>query len=798
MANRKFPVRVFLFCTALTCVISGYVIECYSMNSFPHDRRIHGNMSHDFEYARPDIECVCIQLIKTEVNKTMKSSQVFIIYQYTSVFIRRRTPGISFISRTGKTKPKPDQKLRTSINITIAGQSKQNLNSLNLIHGNHSKCNVTDHSRISVSNSASQVMCNGSTCRILDLTVDSKLFIVLCYAVIRMVLAISMRVLRNCNQAETKDAKDNTNNSGYRWKSLRYYLEHECPSIFDRHRKCKNDNSLFKDSYYKDMLRETLDISALSKIPPQTMIVAPVSQLNDYFESMTQPHSSYINVSLNVEILRLESFQTFPRSVPVSTIRLAENGFFYTGDSDEVECFHCHARYSGWRKGDNPFDVHKKISPNCDLMTGRATNNTPLLSNANSKINKDVTVSEDIHEQQEKQNINTKTRERLSRYDASSIQRNRPISSGSQQCSNTYNTITENEFRSNESERGIENERVSHINTCDREANICRYELDSLPTAETFEHETGHLKRDQYSHGTSGEKRPYMDYKNGHNKWQTKYSGKLHLKPLAQVGKRMTYPAYAIPTIRLSSFKGWSSTSGLTPKLLADAGFLYAGYGDLVRCFCCGGGLRNWLPGDDPWIEHARWFPDCVYLRESKGDDFIELVHEEVKLPQGIYQKPVTGATDTSPEYVTRFHALDKASAKTEDDPFSQRVKEMGFPAEDISAAITSLRKLGKPVDVYTIVNKILGTENSFPRDGFDEVDTFQTRQTAQRTAGKTEDKEALLRNTNGTCKICLEKDACVVFLPCHHVTCCGVCSSVLLKCTVCRQAIKGRVKMSF
>lgn len=34
-----------------------------------------------------------------------------------------------------------------------------------------------------------------------------------------------------------------------------------------------------------------------------------------------------------------------------------------------------------------------------------------------------------------------------------------------------------------------------------------------------------------------------------------------------------------------------------------------AGHGDNVKCFYCDGGLRNWEPGDDPWQEHAKWFP---------------------------------------------------------------------------------------------------------------------------------------------------------------------------------------------
>ena len=51
-----------------------------------------------------------------------------------------------------------------------------------------------------------------------------------------------------------------------------------------------------------------------------------------------------------------------------------------------------------------------------------------------------------------------------------------------------------------------------------------------------------------------------------------------------------------------------------------------AGYSDCCRCFYCGGGLKNWEPDDDPWVEHARWFKDCPYLLTSKGKGFIEAV----------------------------------------------------------------------------------------------------------------------------------------------------------------------------
>ena len=55
------------------------------------------------------------------------------------------------------------------------------------------------------------------------------------------------------------------------------------------------------------------------------------------------------------------------------------------------------------------------------------------------------------------------------------------------------------------------------------------------------------------------------------------------------------------------------------------------GHGDNVKCFFCDGGLRNWEPNDDPWREHARWFKNCDYVRQSKGQPYIEAVTRESK-----------------------------------------------------------------------------------------------------------------------------------------------------------------------
>jgi len=86
---------------------------------------------------------------------------------------------------------------------------------------------------------------------------------------------------------------------------------------------------------------------------------------------------------------------------------------------------------------------------------------------------------------------------------------------------------------------------------------------------------------------------------------------------------------YITKETRRKSFKEWPKTVKVNPDLLAEAGFFYLSLSDHVRCFHCGQGLRNWLPGDDPWVEHARWYPDCHYVHLSKGKDFIDLVHSQ-------------------------------------------------------------------------------------------------------------------------------------------------------------------------
>ena len=66
---------------------------------------------------------------------------------------------------------------------------------------------------------------------------------------------------------------------------------------------------------------------------------------------------------------------------------------------------------------------------------------------------------------------------------------------------------------------------------------------------------------------------------------------------------------------RLETFKPTPTVRWPRERLRAginevtNAGFFYLGERDRVKCWYCNGGLQNWDYEDDPWTEHAKWFP---------------------------------------------------------------------------------------------------------------------------------------------------------------------------------------------
>uniref|UniRef100_A0A3B3ZPF6 RING-type domain-containing protein n=1 Tax=Periophthalmus magnuspinnatus TaxID=409849 RepID=A0A3B3ZPF6_9GOBI len=155
-------------------------------------------------------------------------------------------------------------------------------------------------------------------------------------------------------------------------------------------------------------------------------------------------------------------------------------------------------------------------------------------------------------------------------------------------------------------------------------------------------------------------------------------------------------PAMAQSEERLLTFVNWPSRIPVRPDQLANAGFYYVGRNDDVKCFCCDGGLRCWESGDDPWVEHAKWFPRCEYLLQEKGQDFVHQI--QARFP---------------------------------------RLGSLDLPMEE------QLRRLQE----------------------------------------------------ERTCKVCMDKEVNIVFIPCGHLVVCKECAPSLRKCPICRGLVKGTVR---
>uniref|UniRef100_A0A3Q2NRM9 RING-type E3 ubiquitin transferase n=1 Tax=Fundulus heteroclitus TaxID=8078 RepID=A0A3Q2NRM9_FUNHE len=160
------------------------------------------------------------------------------------------------------------------------------------------------------------------------------------------------------------------------------------------------------------------------------------------------------------------------------------------------------------------------------------------------------------------------------------------------------------------------------------------------------------------------------------------------------------YPEMEAEDSRLATFHNWPSEALVQPDVLAQAGFFYTGHGDNVKCFFCDGGLRNWEPGDDPWQEHAKWFPREVRMHVKSY--YTELAKQFVPVLFGFYFPP---AKDQSPEEL--------------------------------------LRQLQE----------------------------------------------------ERTCKVCMDKLVSIVFIPCGHLVVCGDCAASLRHCPICRAVIRGSVR---
>ncbi|XP_032688139.1 baculoviral IAP repeat-containing protein 7 isoform X2 [Odontomachus brunneus] len=96
---------------------------------------------------------------------------------------------------------------------------------------------------------------------------------------------------------------------------------------------------------------------------------------------------------MNVEENRLKTFDEWPTNAAVDAARIAKAGFYYTGYGLEVQCFLCGTTVSDWNYGDQAMARHRQAQPACPFVLNAAdTCNIPLVP-ASAGISTELAVT---------------------------------------------------------------------------------------------------------------------------------------------------------------------------------------------------------------------------------------------------------------------------------------------------------------------------------------------------------------------------------------------------------------------
>ena len=82
--------------------------------------------------------------------------------------------------------------------------------------------------------------------------------------------------------------------------------------------------------------------------------------------------------------LRKKTFSDWPKTSPVSPEKLCDNGFYYMGSKDKVQCAFCSIVLSGFSEKDDIHQQHASHSGQCELVQNKKnTEKKAFDSNAN-------------------------------------------------------------------------------------------------------------------------------------------------------------------------------------------------------------------------------------------------------------------------------------------------------------------------------------------------------------------------------------------------------------------------------
>lgn len=547
----------------------------------------------------------------------------------------------------------------------------------------------------------------------------------------------------------------------------------------------------------------------------QTIQVYPVQQysLEQAFKFIGKEGSTATTdpeVCFSNYLMRLSSYRRFQNKQAPSAIKLSKAGFYATGNNDETACFHCGCRYSHWCENEDPIRIHTEISPECEFILELSTSEKCREERQHHITNgrvcsedPDTTTRPQIlgnsmivfgNEQQRYRGCYPDFVEERTHHVDISL------------ANSTEDEHKKHMFYEQNGHQQLSIQETERRNIRSLSNNFETISIDNIPSNVPVS------VPEKSSPAALSSRKPGYEFTivNGNCDLEVKENdsvpnGAIHQHELKKYltenreeFARPSFPKYTSLLVRMSSFAKWPTHRTQTPKQMADAGFFYKGYSDVVVCFWCGVTICDWEDEDEPCMEHIKWQPNCPFTLQTKGKDFVNLVLEEPKWP--------IQENKSIEDYNVAEQTLPRNSNETMTYP---KLKEMGFTEQQISDAVhTITRNRGdrNPTE-DDILEQLLGMETAGQARANDttprtvnplptNVPAVSTTKYNYPVAVNNPDDEAHLRRVERLiCKICMSEEVKVTFLPCGHLICCMDCSAMVSKCPVCREQITNRVK---
>ncbi|KAM6953277.1 E3 ubiquitin-protein ligase XIAP isoform 2-T2 [Aplochiton taeniatus] len=438
---------------------------------------------------------------------------------------------------------------------------------------------------------------------------------------------------------------------------------------------------------------------------------------------------------------RLDSFRGSPLAQQVSAERLARAGFYFTGQADRVRCFSCKKTVENWCGGDTPVERHKEVSPSCKFLscTHRATFPGHLMGDT-SPYNEEA---EDMEFRLRSGEVVDESTYPIAPHMSSEDTRLQTFS--------LWPPIAPVRPR-DLAEAGLyclgEGDRVQCF--------CCGGVLGGWEAGDT-------------AWGEHSKHFPHCFFILGHDVSNVPSHRDLDTDGEVE-GRGHTSTRVLMENFedRLNSFV--DNPHSIDHERLARAGFHSTGAGDRVTCFSCGGGLKGWQPEEDPWEEHAKFYPGCGFLLSEKGQEFISRVQ---------LQDPRRNSAGLN--HQNGFSSHDKEGLRS---AMTQKAIEMGLEPSLVERTVQE--KIQRTGSDYSNLEALL-------HDCFNKTPDTNVTMAEEQCDDPLEKLRKLQKEK--LCKVCMDRDICIVFIPCGHLVTCKECSEPLSKCPICCGAISQKIK---